>query len=150
MTGDTRSKIIRAACDLLVKEGVRALTLERAAEHAHLSKGGVLYYFSNKQDLIEAIVRYALAESQALLADGGGEKALEHFANPESGPGTQLVWVLLAASDTCPQILEKFEASFSTFYRDIGKTGLPTHVIAMSIGAIFLREMRVPLPEFPG
>lgn len=50
-----------AAAALVLKRGTTALTLEAVAEAAHVSKGGLLYYFDSKNSLLEALADY-LAE----------------------------------------------------------------------------------------
>ena len=51
---------------LLEREGAGALTLDRIASEAGLSKGGLLYHFSGKEQLVEALVERAVgALSQA-------------------------------------------------------------------------------------
>lgn len=64
MTEDTETRILRAAHDLLLARGVKALTLERVAAQAKLSKGAVLYHFVTKDALIDAMLRAALAQCQ--------------------------------------------------------------------------------------
>jgi AcrR family transcriptional regulator len=53
---DTRNAILNTAQGLIETEGLNALTLERVARDAGLSKGGLLYHFSSKEQLIEACV----------------------------------------------------------------------------------------------
>lgn len=52
----TRERILRAAEDVVLSDGVAQLTLERAAERAGASKGGVLYHFKTRNDLVTAMV----------------------------------------------------------------------------------------------
>ena len=52
----TRERIVSAAEDVVVTDGVSCLTLERAAARAGLSKGGVLYHFKSRADLVAAMV----------------------------------------------------------------------------------------------
>lgn len=63
---DIRRKELRqAAFDVLKKEGVAGATLEKVAAHARASKGIVLHYFRNKQELFE----HAMREGNVVLRD---------------------------------------------------------------------------------
>ncbi len=55
-TEDTIDKIVDAAMVIVRDQGVGRLTLDRAAQQAGLSKGGVLYHFKTKNDLIHGMV----------------------------------------------------------------------------------------------
>lgn len=55
-TVGTRERILAAAEDVVVTDGVACLTLEKAAARAGISKGGVLYHFRTKEALVAAMV----------------------------------------------------------------------------------------------
>ncbi len=52
----TKERIIRAAEDLVIRDGVSKLTIEAAANEAGLSKGGVLYHFPSRDALVSAML----------------------------------------------------------------------------------------------
>ena len=54
---DTKAKIIAAAASVAVKRGVQNLTMDAVAEEAKISKGGVFYHFSSKEDLLLGMVQ---------------------------------------------------------------------------------------------
>ncbi len=54
----TRRKIFEACSRILQREGLTNLTLEAVAEEAGISKGGLLYHFPNKVELIDALFEY--------------------------------------------------------------------------------------------
>jgi AcrR family transcriptional regulator len=59
-TIQTRNKILRAASQIVVDSGITQLTLENVAERAGISKGGLLYHFGTKEDLIKGMIDRAL------------------------------------------------------------------------------------------
>lgn len=63
----TRDKIIDAAMSIGRDQGVAKLTLDEAARVAGLSKGGVLYHFKTKDDLIRGIVETLVNSYDSLL-----------------------------------------------------------------------------------
>jgi AcrR family transcriptional regulator len=62
----TRDKIIDAAMAIVRDDGVAKLTLDEAAKRAGLSKGGVLYHFKTKDDLIRGMVERLINQCEAL------------------------------------------------------------------------------------
>lgn len=50
-----RDRLLSATIDLLVEEGVGAVTLNAVAARAGVSKGGLQHHFSSKQELLEAL-----------------------------------------------------------------------------------------------
>jgi AcrR family transcriptional regulator len=53
---DTKSKLLDAAGAVIRRDGPQSLTLDAVAKEAGVSKGGLLYHFAHKQELIEALV----------------------------------------------------------------------------------------------
>lgn len=52
----TRERLIDAAMDVVFEDGARHLSLSAVAERAGVSKGGLLYHFRSKSDLLQAMV----------------------------------------------------------------------------------------------
>ena len=73
-----RDKILEAAMNLVRDQGVGKLTIEAAAKAAGVSKGGVLYHFPSKTDLIRAMLARVLEQWEALHA--------QHFDREPHGP----------------------------------------------------------------
>ena len=65
----TRISLLEAAESVIRDEGVSALTLARVAEAAGVSKGGLLYHFSSKSELIGALLEHTLDRTDADLND---------------------------------------------------------------------------------
>ncbi|WP_416908465.1 MAG: TetR/AcrR family transcriptional regulator [Polymorphobacter sp.] len=66
-------RILRAALDILIEEGYRALTMRRIAARCGLRPGNLSYYFPTKdalvRDLLEAIISSYEAEFGLIVAD---------------------------------------------------------------------------------
>ena len=54
---NSREHILDTYVDLLIRSGERAATLDAVATAAKVSKGGLLYHFSSKKALLEALRR---------------------------------------------------------------------------------------------
>lgn len=73
--GETRDRLLDAAARIVLRDPSK-LTLDAVAEEAGVSKGGLLYHFSSKSQLLEAVVdRW----------EAGFEEEIEAVADP--GPG---------------------------------------------------------------
>jgi AcrR family transcriptional regulator len=63
------TQILEAALDLLINEGIRALTLRRIAAACNLRVGNVTYYFPTKDDLLRAVLDVVLAGYSDAIQD---------------------------------------------------------------------------------
>ena len=66
---NTKAAILDAAAVVVERDGVAALTLERVADEAGVSKGGLLYHFANKADLVVAMLNRTLDRADDRLAE---------------------------------------------------------------------------------
>ncbi len=76
MAPNTKDHILGTTLTLLEREGGTAITLDRIAAEAGLSKGGLLYHFASKEQLVEALVERAVDS----LHLPPGERARDLFA----------------------------------------------------------------------
>lgn len=63
------TQILEAALDILINEGIRALTLRRIAAASGLRVGNVTYYFSTKDELLRAVLDVVLAGYSDAIRD---------------------------------------------------------------------------------
>ena len=69
----TRERLLEAAAAVVSTDGVSALTLDRVAEVAGVSKGGLLYHFATKRELVVAMLGRTLGRADDALADLAGD-----------------------------------------------------------------------------
>ncbi len=70
-----REALVKAGYAEILEKGIQALTIDAVVARAESSKGGALYYFHTKEDLLFAVLEWLLVEmSRALddIAEGGG------------------------------------------------------------------------------
>ncbi|MDJ0713753.1 MAG: TetR/AcrR family transcriptional regulator [Prochloraceae cyanobacterium] len=60
-TANTKSKLLKAASQVVRSRGASQLTLEAVAKEARVSKGGLLYHYRSKRALIEGMIAHLLA-----------------------------------------------------------------------------------------
>lgn len=63
----TRSALLDAAAEVVRSDGVSNLTLDRVADAAGVSKGGLLYHYGTKQELVAAVLERTLDRAAAQL-----------------------------------------------------------------------------------
>lgn len=78
-TTSLTDRVLDAAEAVVVRQGIANLTLDAVAAEAGISKGGLLYHFSNKDRLIEAMV--------TRCASGWRECLFESYESVPPGPG---------------------------------------------------------------
>ena len=75
---DVRTRLLQAADDILVGEGLQALTQTRVAEAAGVRQSHLTYYFETRSALIRSIIEYTASSLVAQFTDdaGGGRVSL--------------------------------------------------------------------------
>jgi AcrR family transcriptional regulator len=75
---DVRTRLLQAADDILVGEGLQALTQTRVAEAAGVRQSHLTYYFETRSALIRSIIEYTASSLLAQFTDdaGGGRISL--------------------------------------------------------------------------
>jgi AcrR family transcriptional regulator len=134
----TRERLLDAAESVVVSEGAGALTLDAVSAQAGVSKGGLLYHFGTKDDLLEGMIdrmiethqarteaalerspeapgRYAAACVDALVGLPPAE--LQRFHRLSNG--------LLAAVTANPRLLDRLREVYRETFRRLAEDGLP-------------------------
>lgn len=117
---DTRRKLLDAATTVVRRDGARALTLDAVAAEAGVSKGGLLYHFKTKRDLLDGMLEGWLEEFEAEIeAAGGGNFAAGWVrASDVSGwaaPDRATEFGFLAAMVEEPATLERVRERYAGF-----------------------------------
>ena len=97
---NSREHILDTYVDLLIRSGERAATLDAVATAAKVSKGGLLYHFSSKKALLEALVErtLTLAEEDFAAMEQAPEGASAYYINSSTPDNTPFDRALIALS----------------------------------------------------
>jgi TetR/AcrR family transcriptional repressor of bet genes len=76
-----REALIKAGYAEILEKGIQVITLDSVVARAGSSKGGALYYFRTKEDLLFAILRWLLAQV---------DRTLEEVARSQEPPRARL------------------------------------------------------------
>lgn len=103
-----RDQLLDAAESVAVREGVSRLTFDAVAAEAGVSKGGLLHYFTNKDQLIEGMVRRA--------ADGWRHHFMSSYESVPEGPGRMVRGLLLGCFTDAQAWTEELRRSYSSVF----------------------------------
>ena len=132
----TKARIIDAAEEVVLREGVAHLTLDAAAAEAGLSKGGVLYHFPTRDALVAGMVDKIIGEFdrdiEARQADRGAPGSFTRayiratMSPISSTPERQdrLGAALIAAAAAEPELLAPLQAAAGRWQRSLESDGL--------------------------
>jgi AcrR family transcriptional regulator len=119
---DRRNDLLDAAEQVLSRGGPQALTLQTVAAEAGVSKGGLLYHFANKAELVAALVERLVADTNANLAryDDGKPgsytrayiEGTTRSITAEDGDAVLRRWAVILAACTEPGMQEPISRAF--------------------------------------
>ena len=136
--GHFREAILEAAEEIVMETGAQNLTLSAVASRAGVSKGGLLYHFQTKRELIQATLKRA-AERLDKEAKRQGEdlpetpsrrlkaQLLAHDVTsryPQVVRTKRLFAGLLAAAALDPELATPLRHEYETFFRELTEAGL--------------------------
>jgi AcrR family transcriptional regulator len=140
---DTKERIIAAAEEVVLRDGVARLTLEAAAAEAGLSKGGVLYHFPTRDSLVAAMVDQIIGEFdrdiEANMTGGDGAgRFIRAYIRATMEPSTtrpdredRLGAALIAAAAAQPELLAPLQAAADRWQVRLEDDGLDPAVATL-------------------
>ncbi|GEM_PF-159488 len=158
----TREAVLQAAIDLIIREGVDSLTLDRVAREAGVSKGGLLYHYAGKEQLIEGLVGLLMMrlsrDTSVVRARSAGPgshtrsfvaAALENHARPgetdstddESGElrplqGHEIAAILMVAMTSAPALLDPLREVYRDWQNNLDHDGIdPSRALIARLAA---------------
>ncbi|GGS60436.1 MULTISPECIES: TetR/AcrR family transcriptional regulator [Streptomyces] len=90
MRTSKRSQILEAATRVVQREGVKSVTFDSVAAEAGLTKGGLLYHFASRDDLVLAIHQHLADQWEADLVAAAGKPATEATRDERLAAYTQV------------------------------------------------------------
>src|SRR5687768_16323668 len=112
MASGARDRVLDALQEILVRDGIAAVTLEAVAAAAGVSKGGLLYHFGSKAALLDGLIDRMTAAIDAEVgaaedAPGGIPRWYLETSTPASEQDRRLWQAMLAALRTNDGSLER-------------------------------------------
>ena len=152
----TRESVLQAAIDLIIREGVDSVTLDRVAREAGVSKGGLLYHYAGKEQLIVGLVDLLmtrLKSYQVLTQDRSGFEPGMHtrsfveaaLQDPRSGGGNgeprplqgqEIAAILMAAMSSAPSLLDPLREIYRDWQNNLEHDGIdPARALVARLAA---------------
>ena len=109
---DTRARLLDAAVAVLRRAGAQGLTLEAVAAQAGVSKGGLLYHFHSKRELLDALLGRWMDDFQGEIeADPDGFVAgYVRASDGTSGDETALLGAIAADPEALAPVRRRHSA----------------------------------------
>jgi len=148
-----RERLLDAAETAVCEHGVHELTLEAVAAAAGVTKGGLIYHFKTKEDLLGALVDRMMAklrEKYSARIDASDQTrrgvlvALVDDTFEMSAQDKAVLASLLAAISSYPQLLAPVRALFDDVYARVGNgrgDGGSALAIAAALDGMILLEL---------
>ena len=103
-----RNKILEAAIEAIIDEGVDGLTLDEVARRAQVSKGGLLHHYASKQVLQLSLYEHLLSDLENSIAEIIDE-------NPHSLARFSLAYFDVVCNPSAPEYDKKRGVFFALF-----------------------------------
>ena len=149
-----RDRILDAAEAVILESGGRSFTLEAVATRAGISKGGLVYSFATKDDLVHAALEREMARFQEAVGRrldgrpiGPVEQVLAHIeeALDEDDASTQKAAFLVTALVHAPEMLEPvrryYRALLDPLRSEWGEVHEVRHALLAVEGIFLLRGL---------
>jgi AcrR family transcriptional regulator len=141
-----RQRILDAAADLAEEDGAHSLSLERVADRAGVSKGGLLYHFHTKEELLTAMLQSVLdahdADIERRVAEGASrvDAVLDHCLVGKNQRGN-LMSAFIAAVAVDGHAQEMVRERKRHWHEELRKAGLTRSqvlVLSMALDGLFV------------
>jgi len=152
---ETKNKILKAASDVVMVDGIGNLTLEAVAKRAGISKGGLLYHYGSKEDLVKGMIEYSISSfnnrlERKLKTEPNWLKSYIETSFEQNEVEDSASASLLAAIVINPALLDPLRENYKLWQAQLDDSvGQPTSLIARLVidGLWISHLLNMPLPE---
>ncbi|HLR68599.1 MAG TPA: TetR/AcrR family transcriptional regulator [Virgibacillus sp.] len=152
---DTRSKILKAAAYIVQSDGILSLTLEAAAKQAGVSKGGLLYHFPSKDDLVAGMVQHPMQNYIDNIEKNVDQDTLQHGRGrwtrsfikgtfEQSNPDKHMDAGLMAAATINRDLLKPVQDAYEQWQDHIDNDGLDpinATILRLAVDGLWFSEI---------
>jgi AcrR family transcriptional regulator len=154
----TQARILAAASKVIMEKGAEAFTLEAVAQAAAISKGGLLYHFPSKKQLIQGMIASMIERVDAALAEelahSGGDYVMAYIRasfktkrEPE-----QVSYALFAAISENPELVEPLRQRFYKMQAEIAAAAVSEQIgtlIRLALDGLWISDLFGFAPPSP-
>ena len=117
----TKDRLLDAAGAVVMRDGAQALTLDAVAAQAGVSKGGLLYHFKSKRELLDGLVDRWMDDFQRDIDAESGNFARRYVAANDGAHAEEVG--MLAALVADPQVLAAVRDRHETWQDRVASEG---------------------------
>jgi AcrR family transcriptional regulator len=151
-SSNTREQILSAAEQIVVRDGVKNLTIENVANEAKISRGGVLYHYASKDALIQGMLDRLVEQFEMIINDEVANDP-EHYgrytrafarATLRMDEDTASVFApLLAAISYNPDLIHSFNQRWQAWQQQMEQEIDPVKgaVVQLASHALWLNDL---------
>ncbi|ANT54245.1 TetR/AcrR family transcriptional regulator [Mesorhizobium amorphae] len=154
---EIKALIVNAATKVVMERGAARMTLAEVATEAGISKGGLLHYFSSKDDLIRAMIAAGLEsfeeKTMAMVAadptPGSYLRAYITTSFPAEG-ADDIAAAMIAGIASDIELFNEYSAENTKWSDRLEKDGLDyfyAQVIRLAVDGLYFSEA-IGLPQF--
>ena len=150
MAAGTRDRLLDAAAAVLLREGAHALTLEAVAAQAGVSKGGLLYHFKSKAQLLDALVeRWDATVEAEIEARSDGRRGAwvrayletsNHLTDEERRTEIGLLAALAAEPERLAPVRERY-ARWQARVEDDGVDPVDATIVRLAADGLWIADL---------
>ena len=137
----TKDRLLDAATTVVHRDGAQALTLDAVAAEAEVSKGGLLYHFKSKRELVEGMVERWLSEFQREM-DEADPEFVRGYVKASAPAGNELG--MLAALVADPSLLVAVRRQYGIWQDRVQREGgdpVDATVARLAADGLWLAEL---------
>ncbi|WP_326704507.1 TetR/AcrR family transcriptional regulator [Streptomyces cyaneofuscatus] len=164
MRTSKRTQILEAATRVVEREGVKSVTFDSVAAEAGLTKGGLLYHFASRDDLVQAIHQHMADAWEAQMIAAAGkpadlatpEERLTAYSRISSQSATRAELLFMLEGSTTPghaapwdAVMERWAPSLTTDDID-DRAALDRFIARLAADGLWLYESLNTEPLAPG
>lgn len=145
---DARRRILDSYAQILRESGAPATTLEAVAEHAEVSKGGLLYHFGSKAKLAEGLIdllrELVTTDLELMAADPAGPVDYLLRTSDGSNSAFSLIYeaaftLALAGNDTARDYLPEAHLAWERGLEEAGVDPITARVVMLLSDGLSMR-----------
>ena len=137
----TKDRLLDAAAVVVHRDGAQALTLDAVAAEAEVSKGGLLYHFKSKRDLVEGMIERWMADFQREI-DEADPEFVRGYVKASAPAGNELG--ALAALVADPSLLVAVRRQYGIWQDRVEREGgdpVDATVARLAADGLWLAEL---------
>ena len=120
-SNNKRHLILEAAFAVVAEQGANRLTIDAVAAESGFSKGGVLYHFATKHELLKSMLDYLVDANLGRIHESGGGVSLPALIEARQGTNEaeqRASLALLTAFAEDRALLDPIKDQFSALYKE--------------------------------